>query len=141
MIKTKNIKKMTLSITSKPRSNLMKRMGVHVSGVVIASDTYRDDEEMNPNGLPMIHDVASASIGSAAGINAYDLVISVDGNPTEDIQKLCKYLKNAESAKKKVKLITKANKWSYRSRSMYGSHQIKVKDVKLVGPQVPKGCG
>ena len=134
-------KKMTLSITSEPRSNLMKRVGVHVSGVVIASDTYRDDEEMNPNGLPMIHDVASASIGSAAGINAYDLVISVDGNPTEDIPKLCRYLKNAESAKKKVKLITKANKWSYRSRSMYSSHQIKVKDVKLVGPQVPKGCG
>ena len=131
----------TLSITSEPRTNLMKRIGVHFSGVVIASDTYRDDEEMNPNGLPMIHDVASASIGSAAGINAYDLVISVDGNPTEDIPKLCKYLKNAESAKKKVKLITKANKWSYRSRSRYGSHQIKVKNVKLVGPQVPKGCG
>ena len=134
-------KKITLSITSEPRTNLMKRIGVHFSGVVIASDTYRDDEEMNPNGLPMIHDVASASIGSAAGINAYDLVISVDGNPTEDIPKLCKYLKNAESAKNKVKLITKGNKWSYRSRSMYTSHEIKVKDVKLVGPQVPKGCG
>ena len=133
-------KKQTVSITSKPRTSLMKRIGLHVSGVVIANDTYRDDEETNPRGLPMIHDVATASIGSAAGISSYDLVVSVDGRSVPNLVKLCKYLKQVEQRKKKVNIITKSGSWSYRSRSKYGSHEIKVKDVKLVGPQAPDGC-
>ena len=134
-------KKQTVSITSKPRTSLMKRIGLHVSGVVIANDTYRDDEETNPKGLPMIHDVATASIGSAAGISSYDLVVSVDGRSAPNLVKLCKYLKQVEQRKNKVNIITKSGSWSYRSRSKYGSHEIKVKDVKLVGPQAPDGCG
>ena len=39
-----------------------------------------------------------------------------------------------------VKLIAKENNWSYRSHSRYHSYEIKVKDVRLVGPEVSKQC-
>jgi C-terminal processing protease CtpA/Prc len=126
---------------SKPRTSLMKRIGVHVSGVVIAPENFRDDEEANPKGLALIQDVARASIGRSAGIKAYDLLISIDGKTMADPTVICRYLKTAEKAKRKIKLITKEGDWSYRSHSKYHAYEIKAKDVRLVGPKAPEGCG
>nr|HIL75505.1 trypsin-like serine protease [Rhodospirillales bacterium] len=108
-------RKKIFSIMSKPRTNLMKRIGVHVSGVVIAPENFRDDEEANPKGLALIQDVARASIGRSAGIKAYDLLISIDGKTMANPTVICRYLKTAEKAKRKIKLITKEGDWSYRS--------------------------
>ena len=134
-------KKKIISIMSKPRTSLMKRIGVHVSGVVIAPESFRDDEEANPEDLALIQDVARASIGRSAGIKAYDLLISVDGKTMADPTAICRYLKTAEKAKRKIKLITKEGDWSYRSHSKYHAYEIKAKDVRLVGPKAPEGCG
>ncbi len=134
-------RKMIFSIMSKPRTSLMKRIGVHVSGVVIAPENFRDDEEANPKGLALIQDVARASIGRSAGIKAYDLLISIDGKIMADPTVICRYLKTAEKAKRKIKLITKEGDWSYRSHSKYHAYEIKAKDVRLVGPKAPEGCG
>jgi len=134
-------KKKVFSIMSKPRTSLMKRIGVHVSGVVIAPENFRDDEEANPKGLALIQDVARASIGRSAGIKAYDLLISIDGKTMADPTVICRYLKTAEKAKSKIKLITKEGDWSYRSHSKYHAYEIKAKDVRLVGPKAPEGCG
>ncbi len=134
-------RKKIFSIMSKPRTNLMKRIGVHVSGVVIAPENFRDDEEANPKGLALIQDVARASIGRSAGIKAYDLLISIDGKTMANPTVICRYLKTAEKAKRKIKLITKEGDWSYRSHSKYHAYEIKAKDVRLVGPKAPEGCG
>ena len=134
-------KKKIISIMSTPRTSLMKRIGVHVSGIVIAPESFRDDEEANPNGLALIQDVARASIGMSAGIKAYDLLISIDGKTISKPAVICRYLKMAENAKRKIKLITKEYDWSYRSHSRYHAYEIKVKDVRLVGPEAPEACG
>ena len=81
---------------SKPRTSLMRRIGVHVSGVVIAPENFRDDEEANPQRMALIQDVARASIGRSAGIKAYDLLISIDGKSMTDPLIICQYLKRAE---------------------------------------------
>ena len=133
--------KRVVSIMSKPRQSLMKRIGVHFSGIVVAPESFRDDEEANPKGMALIQDVARASIGSSAGAEAYDLLISIDGKSLKDPSTICRYLKEAERAKKKIKLIAKEDKWSYRSHSKYHAYEIQVKDVKLVGPEAPEGCG
>jgi hypothetical protein len=119
----------------------MRRIGVHVSGVVIAPENFRDDEEANPQRMALIQDVARASIGRSAGIKAYDLLISIDGKSMTNPLIICQYLKKAEKNKRKVRIITKENEWSYRSHSKYNSYEIKTKDVRLVGPEAPEGCG
>ena len=134
-------KKKIVSIISKPRQSLMKRIGVHFSGIVVAPESFRDDEESNPKGMALIQDVARASIASSAGAEAYDLLISIDGKSLKDPSTICRYLKEAERAKKKIKLIAKEDKWSYRSHSKYHAYEIQVKDVKLVGPKALEGCG
>ena len=132
--------KKIVSVMSMPRESLMKRVGVHFSGIVIAPESFRDDEEANPKGLALIQDVARSSIGGSAGVEAYDLLISIDGKSLKDPGSICQYLKTAEKAKKKIKLISKEDKWSYRSHSKYHSYEIKVKDVRLVGPEAPERC-
>jgi serine protease Do len=130
-----------ISLMSKPRTSLMKRIGVHVSGVVIAPENFRDDEEANPQKRALIQDVARASIGRSAGIRAYDLLISIDGENMTNPRLICQYLKRAERDKRKVRIITKENEWSYRSHSKYDSYEIKTRDVRLVGPEAPESCG
>ena len=130
-----------VSIMSKPRESLMKRIGVHFSGVVVAPESFRDDEEANPKGMVLIQDVARASIGSSAGVSAYNLLVSIDGKSLNDTTSICRYLKRAEKSEKKIKLITKEDAWSYRSHSKYHAYEIQVKDVQLVGPEAPESCG
>ena len=141
MIIKRHREKRVVSIMSKPRTSLMRRIGVHVSGVVIAPENFRDDEEANPQRMALIQDVARASIGRSAGIKAYDLLISIDGKSMTNPLIICQYLKKAEKNKRKVRIITKENEWSYRSHSKYNSYEIKTKDVRLVGPEAPEGCG
>jgi len=135
--KTKNI----LTVTSKPRRSLMERIGVHFSGIVVALEEYRDDEEANPRGLPLIQDVGRASIGNSAGVGAYEYVISFNGVKINNPNQICRFLKRIEKSDKKVKLITKESGWTYRSHSKYHAYEIEVSDVKLVGPNAPKECG
>ncbi|MAV86955.1 MAG: hypothetical protein CMM67_01770 [Rhodospirillaceae bacterium] len=136
----RNKKKKTLSIISKPRDSLMERVGVHFSGIVLALEKYRDDEEANPRGLPLIQDVARASIGRSAGVGAYEYIISLDGITMTNPNKICRFLKRIEESNKKVKLITKESGWTYRSHSKYHAYELEVSDVKLVGPSSPSEC-
>jgi serine protease Do len=133
-------KKKIVAIMSKPRESLMKRIGVHFSGIVIAPENLRDDEAANPTGLALIQDVARASIGRSAGVGAYDQLISIDGKTLKEPGSICRYLKTAEKEKKKIRMITKETRWTYLSRTKYHSYEIKVKDVRLVGPEAPLEC-
>jgi serine protease Do len=134
-------KNKVLSIISKPHQSLMKRIGVHVSGVVIAPISFRDDEEANPKGHALIQDVARASIGGSAGIKPFHVLISIDSRPLKNPVNICRYLKSAEKLHKKIRIITKETARSYQSHSKYHSYEIKANDVKLVGPEAQEGCG
>ena len=133
-------KKITVPVMIQPRKNLIKRVGLHFSGVVISYDTFKDDEEMNPQGFPLIEDVARASIASSAGMYVEKVIVSVDGKPTPPLQALCSYLKDAEKQKRKVQFLAKEFDWSYLSRTEFTAHKMRIKDVRRVGPQVKKGC-
>ena len=39
-----------------------------------------------------------------------------------------------------MKLITKEDKWSYRSHFKFHAYEIRVQDVRLVGPQAPRAA-
>ena len=133
-------KRKSVSIKPMPRSNLKMRIGVHVSGIILGKQNFKDDEYMNPDGLLFIHDVAKASIGSLSGVSAYSYLVSVNGVTFKAADKLCSYLKKAEENNKKVLLVTRRTGWEYRAQSKYRSARIMVKDVKLVGQKAPENC-
>ena len=87
-------------------------------------------------------DVASASIGSVLGIEAYDYLATADGRKFTDVRKLCAYLEEASDQKKKVRMVTRSNDWDYMAASRYKLFDVRIKDLKLVGPSITddEGC-
>ena len=133
-------KRMTLSLGNRPLERLTERVGLHFSGVVISYRKFKDNEEMNPYNFPMIEDVDDASLGDSAGMYYNTLIISVDGKPTPPLRSLCNCLREAEEKKKKVKFMSIGHYSSYRSQTSYYAHEVRITDVRRVGPQVKKGC-
>jgi S1-C subfamily serine protease len=132
----------TVSVPIQTRANLLDRIGVHVSGIVFGKQSMKDDELANPDGLLFIHNVKRASKGSLAGVEHYDYLVSVDGQTIKEPVALCNHLKAAHEAQKKIRLVTQRGSWEhYRSQTTYFSHEIKVSNVRLVGPRAPEGCG
>ena len=131
----------TVVVISKARPRLIDRVGVHSSGIVFDVETLKDDEVLNPDGLLFIQSVSDASIGALSGIRAWGYLASIDGKIIKTTKDLCNYLFNAEAAKRKVRLLTKHVNWDYRSQTRYSSHEITARNVKLVGPRAPEGCG
>ena len=134
-------KKQTIVITSRARPALIERIGVHASGIIFDSEPLKDDEVMNPDGFLFIQSVAEASIGALSGIRPWGYLASVNGNVIKSTQELCKYLSEAEVSRGKVVLVTRHVNWDYRAQTKYNSHEIKARNVKLVGLHAPDGCG
>ena len=131
----------TVIVTSKARPKLTGRIGVHASGIIFDTEPLKDDEVMNPNDFLFIQSVAETSIGALSGVRAWGYLASVDGKAIKTTRELCTYLSSAEATDKKVNLVTRHVDWDYRAQTRYSSHEITVRNVKLVGPHAPKGCG
>ena len=130
-----------LPVMARPR--MIDWVGLHFSGIVVGKELMRDANLSNPHDEIFILDVASASIGSVLGVNAYSYVHTVDGSKLKSVEGLCAHLKKAENEKRKVKIVTRSRRWEYMSASTYEIFKVRVKDVKLVGPKMTHGlnCG
>jgi S1-C subfamily serine protease len=129
-------KPQTLNLTALARPRMIDWVGLHFSGMVVGKEHMRDANISNPNDEMLILDVASASMGSVLGIGSYSYLHTVDGYRLKNIQNLCLHLRQAENQNRKVKLVTRSQIWEYMSASKYDLYNVKIKDVKLVGPHV-----
>ncbi len=132
-------KPQTLNLASFSRPRIIDWVGLHFSGIVVGKELMRDAKLSNPGDDILILDVASASLGAVLGIVAYSYFHTVDGLRLKNIQKLCSHLTQAEIQNRKVRLATRAETWEYMSASKYNLYNVKIKDVKLMGPNVTEG--
>ena len=132
--------KKTVKVKSHKRPNLLDRIGLHVSGIVLGESNFKDDEILNPENLLFVHDVADASIAALSDVSSYSYLLSVDGKKINKINLLCEYLLNAQSNGQKIELVFRQNGWNYRAQLKYKKHKIPVKNVKLVGPNISTSC-
>ncbi len=140
LIVERSRERLLVSVPVKPRPILTGRIGVHASGIIFDTESLKDDEIMNPNNLLFIQSVATASIGSLAGVKPWGYLASVDGKTITTVKDLCTHLSSAERKNKKVNLLTRHINWDYRAQTRYSSHELTVKNVKLVGLHAPKDC-
>ena len=133
-------KPQTLNLTALARPRMIDWVGLHFSGLVVGKELMRDANLSNPNDEIFILDVASASVGAVLGIEAYSYLNTVDGLRLKNIQKLCSQLRQAENQNRKVKMVTRNQVWEYMSASKYDLYNVKIKDVKLVGPHVTEAA-
>jgi S1-C subfamily serine protease len=133
-------KQQVLNLAALARPRMIDWVGLHFSGLVVGKELMRDANLSNPNDEIFILDVASASIGSVLGLSAYSHLHTVDGHSLKEIQKLCSHLSQAQNQSREVKIVTRSTSWEYMSRSKYNLYDVKIKDVKLVGPHVTEGA-
>jgi serine protease Do len=133
-------KPLTLNLAALARPRMIDWVGLHFSGLVVGKELMRDANLSNPKDEIFILDVASASVGSVLGISSYSYIHTVDGLSLKGIPKLCAHLSQAENQSRKVKIVTRSRVWEYMSASKYNLYDVKVKDVKLVGPHVAEGA-
>ena len=133
-------KPLTLNLAALARPRMIDWVGLHFSGLVVGKELMRDANLSNPKDEIFILDVASASVGSVLGISSYSYIHTVDGPSLKAIPKLCAHLSQAENQSRKVKIVTRSRVWEYMSASKYNLYDVKIKDVKLVGPHVAEGA-
>ena len=135
-------KRKSISIPTRTRPKMTEWVGLYFSGMVLGSEVLRDQRLSNPGNQITILDVASASIGSVLGIEAYEYLATADGRKFTDVKKLCAYLTEASDRKKKVRMVTRSTDWDYMAASRYKLFDVRIKDLKLVGPSVnnPQVC-
>jgi len=133
---------LSINIDTLPRPKMADWVGLHFSGVVVGREIMRDDALSNSNGELMILDVAHASTGSVSGFNEYNYIATVDGLRFTTVNQLCEHLGVAAEEDRKVTVLTRSRSWDYRSATKYAAIELKVGDVKLVGPKVltDEGC-
>ena len=129
-------KEKIVKLKSLPRPRMTEWNGLYFSGVVVGNEIFRDNKLSNPDNEILIHDVADASIGSVSDMKAYRYISTVDGVRFSNIKSLCRRLKGAEIKKKKVRFVLRSRRWDYMAASKYSIHNVEIKDVKLVGPQI-----
>jgi len=130
----------TLSIAALVRPRMIDWVGLHFSGLVVGKELLRDVNLSNPNDEIFILDVASASVGSVLGISAYSYLHTVDGLSLKGVQKLCSLLSQAEKQDRKVKIVTRGRIWEYMSASKYNLYDVKIENLRLVGPHLKEGA-
>ena len=133
-------KPLTLNLAALARPRMIDWVGLHFSGLVVGKELMRDANLSNPKDEIFILDVASASVGSVLGISSYSYIHTVDGLSLKGIPKLCAHLSQAENQSRKVKIVTRSRVWEYMSASKYNLYDVKIKDVKLVGPHMAEGA-
>jgi S1-C subfamily serine protease len=133
-------KPLILNLAALARPRMIDWVGLHFSGLVVGKELMRDANLSNPKDEIFILDVAAASVGSVLGLSAYSYLHTVDGLSLKGIQKLCAHLSQAKNQSRKVKIVTRSRVWEYMSASKYNLYDVKIKDVKLVGPHVAEGA-
>ena len=130
---------MEVSVELKRLPNLLKRRGVYFSGIVLAPLNFRDEEIRNPYGYLTINSVKRGSSARLVGIDRYDFLVSVDGQPLKDIEAICRYLaKKGEG--KEVHLLIHDISRNFLSYQRYGLKRLQIKDLKIVGMGVKKAA-
>lgn len=129
-------KSITLKLTAKSRPRLVDWVGLSFSGLIVGNELLRDAATSNPDGDLLIVDVAQASQGAVVGLEPYSYISSVDSLRMRDLGALCKHLEEAADGGRKVRIVTRDQRWEYMSASEYKIFELPIRDLRFVGPRV-----
>jgi serine protease Do len=123
-------KDLEIAVPIKRMSKLLDRTYLYFSGITIAPRVFRDDEVNNPEGYLFVHDVKRRSSADVFGLQAYDMLASVDGKLFRSTSSLADYL--LSKAGQKVTLSVYRRRYSFNTRSTYLLKEIKVEDLRKI---------
>lgn len=113
--------------------SVIARRGVYASGLLFGSVTYKDADEIRMRGF-MVHHVEPSTVGHAQEITESDLLETIDGETPEDVDQLFKRMSDAQSEGRSVRLTFKRISDHNRAVFSYFERNLKIGDLRIIGP-------
>ena len=117
-----------------PAPRVIEQNGVYVAGILFGRMGLRDSRELNLTLPLMVHSIEYGTLGESLEFEKWDMLVSVDGQPVEDLNTLYARLETAGKAGKPVHLVMK--RWSVERDRVYDyvERTMAVQDLEFVGP-------
>jgi hypothetical protein len=107
-------------------------VGLHFSGLVVGTGLMRDVNLPNSNDEIMILDLAPASVGSVLVIDAYIYLHPFEGQPLNNIQKMCAHLRQDGNDNRKLRMVTSSRECEDMSASRHDLYNVTIKDCEAL---------
>jgi S1-C subfamily serine protease len=117
-----------------PASRVIEQNGVFAAGILFGRMGWRDSRELNLALPIMVHSVEYGTLGESLEIEEWDMLVSVDGKPVEDLNNLYDRLEAADRARESVHFVFK--RWSNERDRVYDyiERTMAIEDLEFVGP-------
>jgi len=117
-----------------PAPRIIERNGVFVAGLLFGRMSLRDARELNLALPIMVHSVDYGTLGESMEVETWDMLVSVDGRPVEDLSNLYDRLEAANKSGESVHFVFK--RWSSERDRVYDyiARTMAIEDLEFVGP-------
>ena len=117
-----------------PASRVIEQNGVYVAGILFGRMGLRDSPELNLALPLMVHSIEWGTLGESLELEKWDMLVSVNGQPIEDLNNLYDRLEAAGNDGKTVHFVFK--RWSGERDRVYDyvERSMAVEDLEFVGP-------
>jgi serine protease Do len=110
--------------------HITDRMGVRVSGMIIAPTNEFDSFEVNPDGLLVIHSVDQSSSAALNGVAPGDMIYSVNGRQFSDPQSFLRWLEEQPFDAQLTMILRRT------ARARHLLYEYHAKTVRLQAPRL-----
>lgn len=119
-----------------PAESVTRRRGVYTSGLLIAATPWKDLGDLADTRLAlMVHHVERGSAADAQKVENGDLLVALDGQPVTELDDLQRRLRDAQAAKKDVKLRLLRLGDIEEGLFVYLERPLAVVNLRLIGGQ------
>jgi len=127
--------RVTVAGRLKPAARVIDRNGVYAAGILFAPIGVRDGRELNLGQPLMVHSVEAGTLGESLEIEEWDMLVSVNGSPVENLNALYARLDAADGAEEPVVFVFK--RWSGERDRIYSylERSMEIQDLEFVGPR------
>jgi S1-C subfamily serine protease len=117
-----------------PAPRVIERTGVYTAGILFARMGLRDSPELNLALPLMVHSVGYGTLGESLEIEKWDMLVSVNGQPVEDLNNLYAQLEAADRDGESVHFVFK--RWSGERDRVYDylERSMAVEGLEFIGP-------
>jgi S1-C subfamily serine protease len=128
-------KELRMPINVQPTDKLTNRLGVYVSGLIVAPSSYVDATELNLRNVLMIHHVKDGTAGQSEGIDVWDFIKSVDGKRINNIEDLFIHFTDAYEEQRDVDIVIKRINDTGRHIFSYKKISLPIEGLERIGTQ------
>lgn len=124
-----------VEVSSRPRFRppVLARRGVVLDGALLASHSFEDSAALGEPPALVVHSVEPGSAAEAMGIEVFDFISSIGGQPPLDLDATCDLLRN-RTKDGPIRVVLRR---LHDGRSLFSTHarDLPGDEIRMIGPE------